>query len=180
MKFHIHCVLSLHHDILLVYCQKRDKLAIFPLRPNVIFKLCGICFHWEVWQRKGSILRCLFVTDTLARLLGIYFFFSLLSTDSLKSIFVVNFSHWFVVFFVFFFPNWEYRIWPACEGENAPQHPSPIYREPQHEGRQMCRLPGHCAFWTTGRHLSRLLSLHISELARLGHTVMVLVVSPSH
>lgn len=47
------------------------------------------------------------------------------------------------------------RVRPSCERENAPQHPSSFHCGPQHEGCQVRRLPGHCAFWTTGCHLSR-------------------------
>lgn len=53
------------------------------------------------------------------------------------------------------------RVWPSCERENAPQHPTSFHCGSQHEGCKVCRLPGHCAFRTTGCHLFRFLSFEI-------------------
>lgn len=55
------------------------------------------------------------------------------------------------------------RVWSSCERKNAPQHPSSFHCGPQHEGCQVRRLPGHCAFWTTGCHLSRFVSRTVAE-----------------
>lgn len=61
-----------------------------------------------------------------------------------------------------FLPSLYFRVWSSCEGENAPQHPSSFHCGAQHEGCQVCRLPGHCAFWTTGCHLSRSVSCTVA------------------
>lgn len=50
------------------------------------------------------------------------------------------------------------RVWSSREGENAPQHSPSLHCGSQHEGCQMCRLLGHCAFWTPGCHLSGFVS----------------------
>lgn len=55
-----------------------------------------------------------------------------------------------------------YRVWSSCERKNASQHPSSFHRGPQHEGCQVCRLPGHCAFWTASCHLSRSVSCAVA------------------
>lgn len=53
------------------------------------------------------------------------------------------------------------RVWPSRERENAPQHPTSFHCGSQHEGCKVCRLPGHCAFRTSGCHLFRFLSFEI-------------------
>lgn len=55
-----------------------------------------------------------------------------------------------------------FRIWSSCERTNASQHPSSLHCGPQHEGCQVRRLPGHCAFWTASCHLFRSVSCSVT------------------
>lgn len=47
------------------------------------------------------------------------------------------------------------RVQPAPEGANAPQYPTPLQRGAEHEGNQMCCVPGHGALRPASLQVSR-------------------------
>lgn len=180
----VHMLILYHTAVLLSTCQADYKIAKhLRLRSQVWFKLLIAYGCTRYFFLRNILMHSMshWLAQSTYDWLYQYTWTNLPKSVILK-IFFKNYSNWLMllentygpladlssilisVVFVFpipacFLSFLNCRVWSSCERENAPQHPSSLHCGPQHEGCQVCRLPGHCAFWTTGCHLSRFLLL---------------------